>query len=702
MEFRIANTFLTSLNKLSIQEQKIIKTKVFDLQTNLSSNSSQFHRIERIKNDKLWSLRVNNNIRIIVYKNQSCILLCYVNHHDNAYEWARKRRIENHPVTGATQIVEIRELIEDVTIQSNKESYVKSKVSLPVLFKNLKKDDLLSIGVPKDWLDDVLNANEETFFNIADYLPQEAAEILLNVASDDISFSQAVQKSKIQNINNIQPKSIGLEHPDSQRRFRIIQNNEELSLALDFPWEQWTIFLHPAQHKYAYKTTSGPTRISGSAGTGKTVVAIHRALALHQKYPNNKILLTTFSKILAYTMKIKFSNLVGKNSSALQKVEIRHLKGVASDQLKILGVHPNIMSELELQNFIKKAIKKLNITSFNIGFLISEWHNIVDAWQLKSWQAYKDVKRLGRNTRIGGSQREKLWNIFDEIWKTISIEKLTTWSSVFYTLSTNSIISSKYQNIIIDESQDISVSELKFVSELTAKKPDGLFFTGDLGQRIFLQPFSWKSLGIDIRGRSHVLKINYRTSHQIRQQADLLLPKEISDLDENKVSRKGTVSLFNSLPPQILLLNNYKEENTIISYWISEQINKGISPHEIGLFVRDESVLYRAKSAILESGKKAFKITDKFEKNNTSVFYGTMHFAKGLEFKSVAVMACDDSIIPQQSRLERITDSSDLGEVYETERQLLYVACTRARENLIVTGIYPGSEFLEDLSVKKD
>ena len=142
---------------------------------------------------------------------------------------------------------------------------------------------------------------------------------------------------------------------------------------------------------------------------------------------------------------------------------------------------------------------------------------------------------------------------------------MTTWSSVFSTLNDNSAIVVKYQNIIIDEAQDISVSELKFVSGLAGDKQDGLFFAGDLGQRIFRQPFSWKSLGIDVRGRSNTLKINYRTSHQIRQHADRLLPREIADLDENEESRKGTISLFNSLPPQILVVDDIEEEISIIS-----------------------------------------------------------------------------------------------------------------------------------------
>ena len=153
------------------------------------------------------------------------------------------------------------------------------------------------------------------------------------------------------------------------------------------------------------------------------------------------------------------------------------------------------------------------------------------------------------------------------------------------------------------------------------------------------------------------------------------------------------------MPPQILIVDNYEKENLIVADWIRQQLVSGILPSEIGLFVRSEAELFRAKSAIIKAGQDAFKISDRFEENKTSVSYGTMHLAKGLEFRSVVVMACDEDILPQQERLERVTDSSDLAEVYDTERHLLYVACTRARDQLLVAGVFPGSEFLEDLKL---
>ena len=698
MEFRIADTFQASLGKLNAQEQKAVKTTAFDLQMGLSGNSAQFHKIERAKDPNFWSVRANSDIRLIIHKTSASILLCYVDHHDDAYAWAMRRRIENHPVTGAAQIVEVRELVEDVTITR---PVIQDEIpqALPAIFHDLDKHQLLSIGVPEDWLEDVLSADEETFFYVADHLPQEAAEILLDVAGGDVSFIQAVQKLKASREETSEALDDGFAHPDAQRRFRVVQDSDALAIALDYPWEKWTVFLHPAQRAFAYRSYNGPARVAGSAGTGKTVVAIHRALALHQKYPENRILLTTFTKTLANAMRVKLQRLVGTGSSAMAKIDVRHLEGVAYDLMEKSGNQPNILSNSQLQSFIENACKQLEIKDFTIGFLLAEWEHVVDAWQLKSWEHYRDVKRLGRKTRVGGPQREKLWSIFDYVWNAISKRNLTTWSSIFSSLDCKALALCNYSNIIIDEAQDISVSELKFVARLVGSKTDGLFFAGDLGQRIFRQPFSWRSLGVDVRGRSNTLKINYRTSHQIRQQADRLLPREIMDLDENEENRKSTISLFNSLPPQISLVDDIEEEKSVISEWINRQLRNGVPASEIGIFVRSEAELPRARAAIIAADQKAFKISDKFEETTGAVYFGTMHLAKGLEFRSVAVMACDEDVLPQQVRLERITDASDLAEVYNTERHLLYVACTRARENLLVTGLEPGSDFLADLNI---
>jgi superfamily I DNA/RNA helicase len=249
----------------------------------------------------------------------------------------------------------------------------------------------------------------------------------------------------------------------------------------------------------------------------------------------------------------------------------------------------------------------------------------------------------------------------------------------------------------VDEAQDVGVAQLRFLAALGAGRTNGLFFAGDLGQRIFQQPFSWKALGVDVRGRSSTLRVNYRTSHQIRMQADRLLGMEPSDVDGNTEKRGNAISLFNGPPPDVMVLDTPEDERKAVCRWLQERSKDGILPHEIGIFVRSTAELDRARAAAEEAGLPVQILDDNVETASGRASIGTMHLAKGLEFRTVVVMACDDEVIPLQVRIETVADDADLEEVYNTERHLLYVACTRARDHLLVTSGGEASEFLDDL-----
>ena len=244
-----------------------------------------------------------------------------------------------------------------------------------------------------------------------------------------------------------------------------------------------------------------------------------------------------------------------------------------------------------------------------------------------------------------------------------------------------------------------SVAQLRFLAALGGNRPNALFFAGDLGQRVFQQPFSWLALGIDIRGRARTLRVNYRTSHQIRTQADRLLAPEVTDVDGNSEKRSDTVSVFNGPAPNIEVCDSVSAEKETVVKWIAARSEEGVLPHEVGVFVRSSAELERARAAVEDSGLPFTILDDNVEPKSGSIAISTMHLAKGLEFRAVVAMACDDEIIPLQERIETVTDDSDLEEVYNTERHLLYVACTRARDHLLVTSVEPASEFLDDLRI---
>ena len=255
---------------------------------------------------------------------------------------------------------------------------------------------------------------------------------------------------------------------------------------------------------------------------------------------------------------------------------------------------------------------------------------------------------------------------------------------------------------VVDEAQDISVAQLRFFAALGGGRPNALFFAGDLGQRIFQQPFSWKALGVDIRGRSRTLRVNYRTSHQIRTQADRLLGPEVTDVDGNTEDRSDTVSVFNGPPPTIQIAQEPRTRRSRPSATGLPNRRRPASCRTSSASSSDPRRNWTARRPRSKAAGVPFKILDEHvETASGHVSIGTMHLAKGLEFRAVAVMACDDEIIPLQERIETVGDDADLQEVYDTERHLLYVACTRARDHLLVTGVEPASEFLDDF-VKGD
>jgi hypothetical protein len=686
MEFRIANTFTDSLAKLTGQEQKVVKTTAFDLQLDPAHPSMQFHRLDRAKDPNFWSIRVNADIRLIVHKTNAGLLLCYVGHHDAAYRWAERRKIERHPKTGAAQLIEVRERIEEIVIRQPVEIAALEK---PRLFAHISDDDLLSYGVPVEWLDDVSQATEDTLFEFAEHLPQEAAEALLDLATGVMPQVATVTPEGADPFN----------HPDAQRRFRVLTNVNQLERALEFPWEKWTVFLHPAQRQFVERTANGPTRISGSAGTGKTIVALHRAVFLARQNPQARILLTTFSKVLSNALKTKLQQLAGNELDVCNRIRVHSLSGIGHELYTAVFGQPNITSPDLIRSLLQSAAAEVAEQRFASRFLFGEWSDIVDARQLKTWEAYRDAPRLGRKTRLSTKQRDLLWSIFERVRTELARRHLITWPEMFGRISDHfrNCGERPFDFVVVDEAQDVGIAEMRFLAILGSKRADSLFFTGDLGQRIFQQPFSWKSLGVDIRGRSHTLRINYRTSHQIRSHADRLLPPSLSDVDGNVENRRGTISVFNGPAPAIVCFDDSDEEIAAVGEWIARHLQNDLQPHEVGVFVRSDQQVERAQAAVEAAGAAAITLCDHMKTTAGHVAVSTMHLAKGLEFRAVVVMACDDEIIPLQERIQTVADDADLEEVYHTERHLLYVACTRARDHLLVTGVDPASEFLDDL-----
>nr|WP_246317644.1 UvrD-helicase domain-containing protein [Hyphomicrobium methylovorum] len=466
------------------------------------------------------------------------------------------------------------------------------------------------------------------------------------------------------------------------------------------PWEQWAIFLHPSQRAFVTRTFSGPARVAGSAGTGKTVVAVHRAARLAASNDRTRVLLTTFSEPLAASLERKVKVLAGDAGSVVPRITVASFVGIARDLYQLVhGRSPQIASEDLVHGLLTKAAAAEPGPPINERFLLSEWKHVVDAWQLKSAEGYADVPRLGRKNRMGKKQRDRLWPVFAHVIHELNARGFVTEAGVFQSVTDHYAAKAEkpFHHIVVDEAQDLGVPELRFLIAIAPAGTDALFFAGDLGQRIFQQPFSWKALGVNVTGRSTTLKVNYRTSHQIRETADRLLPGAVVDVDGRDEERKGTVSVFNGPVPIVVAAADAAAEQTAVAKFIDAALADGVLPEEIGVFVRTREVMSRARAAVNATGRDVSEITLHRIGGVGTVRIGVMHLAKGLEFKVVAVMACDDDVLPLKARLEAVADETELDDVFDTERQLFYVACTRARDRLMVSGVKPGSQFMSDL-----
>ena len=551
------------------------------------------------------------------------------------------------------------------------------EAAVQLSFAGLDDAALLSVGVPADWLGDVRAATEDTFFDVAAHLPAEAAEALLQYATAGTLPTSAPP-----------PVADAYAHPDAQRRIRLIVDEEELRQALEYPWERWGVFLHPSQRAVVERRFAGPARVAGSAGTGKTVVALHRAVALARKNPQARVLLTTFSEPLARSLAAKLAVLAPETGGIVPRITVSDWHGVADELFQLIhGRRPRIVATDMLRTMIAKAAKAAGVRGFThalSGVGVDQRRRCLGHRRtgtlcdcaaaraaLAAWPAPARAAVVG--VRAGRAA-------------CASKESSPAAGSVARSQRIMPGARRKpFDHIVVDEAQDLGPAELAFLAAIAPPGEDALFFAGDIGQRIFQHPFSWKALGIDVRGRSSTLKVCYRTSRQIRSVADRLLPGALRDPDGNEEERAGTISVFDGPVPVIAVVADAGQEVERVADFLRSAIADGIEPSEIGVFVRSPEVIGRARAASEASGP-ADRVT-----------VSVMHLAKGLEFRAVAVMACDQDVLPLDSRIAEAADEGELDDIYETERQLLYVSCTRARDRLLVAGVAPGSEFLKDL-----
>lgn len=687
VEVTVAKTFLASAQELATSE----RGRVFDFMVKFMNNpahpSISLERVQKTGDGGMWSARITQGLRAIIHRSGSQNTLLYAGQHDEAYHWAERRRVEHHPITGSLQIVETTESAETLLGADSQNSNL-PQPDQPGIFADFEEGYLLSLGVPKDWLPTIrLVRFEDQVLTVVERLPEEVGERLLALASGEFVMPPTP----------ISPDRPLTENPDNLRRFWVVQDAEELRDILSRPLSDWVKFLHPSQSQLATGEFRGAVKVTGAAGTGKTVVALHRAS--HLARTGHRVFLTSYVSTLCRNLRKNLQILCSKEAMSHITVETIHHRALCLAQQLIPQIRP-----LESKEFheVLDRLRSPEYSELSTEFLMSEWSGVVEPRGITSWEEYRQTPRPGRQRRLKLREREACWRVFEALRAEMEQNSLYPWEQICEMARTGletGHIANPFDAVIVDEVQDLAPSALRFLAEMAKPAMGNLFLVGDAGQRIYPGGFSLRQLGIDVRGRSHVLRINYRTTEQIRRFADRLLPEAVDDLDSSIYKRRSHC-LLHGPAPRMQGFSCLEEENAFLAKRIQELLQEGLTPSEMAIFARTGKRMDSVRACLKQNGITShFLSRDDETLPDDAISTGTMHRAKGLEFKVVFAIDCTDSVLPHPKALAQTEWPENVDEALTRERQLLYVTLTRARDEAYISWTGERSRFLDDLDV---
>lgn len=676
MNVLLCKSLFQALGNLTGNEIKRANDFILKFQDNPAQPGLSLERVTKTKNDKLWAARITDGLRAIIYKDGETWALLHAGHHDDAYNWATNRKVEFNPRTGALQVVKVVESVQEVVPQ--RQSW---QIGLLDAFED---EYLLSLGVPEDWLPVLRQLiTEDDLLNIIEELPEEVTERLLALAAGELVAPPSTQ-----------PTQSIIENTDTQRRFITVKNSSELERMLQAPLATWIGFLHPSQRKLVTGEFKGPAKVTGSAGTGKTVVALHRARYLAQQ--GKQVFVTTFVKTLCDNLKHNLQLLC--TPEELEQITVCTVASQAGSILGKAKQGGRVPNEKEIQHLIE--LYGTEECPLDVAGLWQEWQLVIQTYGILSWDEYRSVSRKGRGTPLSVRDRKQVWSVLEKVITHLASEHKFDWGH-YFRRATDVLLNDQGQSpfdaIIVDEVQDLRPQELKFLAALAGAGNNRLMLVGDGGQRIYQGKFTLKSLGINVQGRSRTLKINYRTTEQIRRFADRISELESDDLDGLRESRKGTISLLQGPEPILKAFDTQDQQAQFVAQEIQRLSERGLLLGEIGVFARAKYLLKPVQKQLEAFQLNAINLNEQEDATVSAVRLGTMHRAKGLEFKAVFAIQLSDDKLPFPKAFDDVEDEAALAEAMERERHLLYVTITRARDFAYLCWTDQPTQFLEGL-----
>jgi superfamily I DNA/RNA helicase len=620
---------------------------------------------------------------VIAPEKEDTYILVHIDSHDRAYQWARHKRFEVHQMTGVFQIFDAEEMQE----QAQDTPPPDDRTSTYAL-SQLSDDELFAAGVPKLLIPSVRSIHsDDDLERLSDYLPPDCRDVLHGLAAG-MSLDEALAEMLGVTGEEPTPESPGdftRLHTAPNFELVLVEGEEELKQILEASLQAWRLLLHPMQRQLVERNTAGPMNITGAAGTGKTVVLMHRAVRLARDLHDTaaRVLVTTFTTNLSYTLRDHIRQLGPDVADRIEVTNLHalawticsrcHWKGRIADDDDMAQVWDDVWQDPSLGELPMSKDE-----------LQAEYDLVIDPNGIHDEEAYLGTVRSGR-PRMSRGQRRQAWQVFRAVQRRLKKRDLLTFEGAIHEARLAVELGNipRYAHVLVDEVQDFSLEALRLIRALSPiddNTANPLCTVGDGHQRIYRNKIPMSRAGIDIRGRrSQRLKVNYRTSEQIRQYAQGILEGlDIDDLDGGTAVTVGDHSLFTGPAPSLQICADAQAEAEAIVAWVQDRLtDQGLATHEICI------TPYKApiRTALEAAGIPTFELKPREMdpgEEEPGVRLGSMHRIKGLEFRAV-VLACGDVDDPMHR----------LHEAESRERCTRYVAVTRAREYLLVTVCEP-------------
>lgn len=693
MAIAISSQFLEAFARLPKKIQGKTTEFINKFRADPTSNGINFEKINGAIDQKIYSVRIDQTYRGIVVRQPetNTYLLLWVDHHDEAYQWAASKRCDVNPINGSIQIYDMRTILR---VRKREEAEKR-------LFDQLSDEELQQLCVPKPMISIVRSfGNKEEFIEERSRLPSDAAEYL-NYIAEGIPLSEVLEMIDAERLSEEAGDDLSkaLHRGETKKSFYVVEGEEELRQVMSAPLEKWRVFLHPAQRKLISKNYNGAARVLGGAGTGKTVVAMHRAKYLASRAkPYEKILFTTFTANLADDIRQNLKKIC--TPEEMSHIDVINLDAWAAHALKEMGYQAKVEYGKQVDEAWEQAMNCCD-TGYTMNFFKEEWDRVIVDQRAFLLAKYAVASRLGRGTRLNRMERKKIWPVFHEyitLMHDWNFRDVSTAMNECAVLIPQKLPSPVYQYVIVDEGQDFSPAAYRLIRAIAGEPhPNDIFIVGDAHQRIYKNHAKLSRCGINIRGRGSILKLNYRTTEEIRRYAFALL-KDIAfdDLDDSTDVGDACRSLTHGVAPVVKNFHTSSLEKDFLIQEIKTLAEQQVELSNVCIVARTKKLLMSYMKALDEAGIPWVEL----QKNQTDssqvdgVRLATMHRVKGLEFDYVFVVAVNQNVIPLSLAVD-YTDSVTEAESMTAEKCLLYVALTRARRGAYITSYGHPSSFVK-------